>query len=123
MTRLERLLLLAWFVVVLAVLAGAEPEATAIGGVVGVGAGVAAAARVRRVRSRIDARIGPHEDRPTGFRPRRPALNAGAHLLLLAGLFLTTAFVPFVGRELYAGAAAAVTGLPLVLTAAALRRR
>lgn len=122
MTRLERLLLLAFFAAVLAVLAGVEPEATAVGGVAGAGAGVLAAARTRKLRARIDARLGADDARPTGFRPRRPLLHAGALLLVLAGLFVTTAFVPFVGRALYAGSAAAATALPLVLTAARLRR-
>ena len=122
MTRLERLLLLVFFAVVLTVLAGAEPEAAAVGGVAGAGVGVLTAARTRRLRARVDARLGPDDARPTGFKPRRPLLHAGALVLVLAGLFVTTAFVPFVGRALYVGSAAAVTALALVLTAARLRR-
>ena len=43
-------------------------------------------------------------------------------VVVLGGLFVTTVFVPFVGDELFAGAAAGVTALPLVVTAARLRR-
>lgn len=122
MTRPERLLLLAFFAVVLSLLGGWEPTATAIGGVAGAGAGVAAAGRVRRLSARVDARLGPDDSRPSGFAVQRPAVRAGLHVVVLAGLFVTTVFVPFVGDELYAGSAAAVTAVPLVLTAARLRR-
>ena len=122
MTRPERLLLIAFFAVVLSVLGGAEQTATALGGVAGIGAGVLASGRTRRLSARIDARIGPDEDRPTGFALRRPAARAGVHVLVLGGLFVTTVFVPFVGDELYAGSAAAVTAFSLVLTASRLRR-
>ena len=122
MTRSERLLLVAFFGVVLVLLAGAEPTATALGGVAGLGAGVVAAGRVRRLSARMDARLGPDDARPTGFALRRPAVRAGAHVVMLGGLLLTTAVVPFVGDELYAGSAAAATAFPLVLTAARLRR-
>lgn len=122
MTRRERLLLLAFFAGVLALLARAEPTATALGGVAGLGAGVLVARRARRLSARIDARIGAEEARPTGFRLRRPLVRAGVHLVVLAAVFLSTAFLPFIGEELYAGIAAAVTGVPLVLTAAGLRR-
>ena len=123
MTRPERLLLIAFFVVVLAVLAAAEPTATGVGGVAGAAAGVVAAGRVRRLSARMDARLGPPDDtRPTGFVVGRPAVRAGALAAVLAGLLVTTALVPFVGDELFTGSAAAVTAFPLVLTAARLRR-
>jgi len=121
-TRAERLLLIAFFAVVLSVLGGWEPTATAIGGVAGAGVGVAAAGRVARVRQRVDARIGPDDTPPTGFVLRRPAVRAGTHVVVLGGLFVTTVFVPFVGDEIWAGSSAAVTAFPLVLTAARLRR-
>lgn len=122
MTRPERLLLIAFFAAVLSVLGAWEPAAAAIGGVAGAGAGVAAAGRVSRVRARMDARLGPDDSPVTGFQPRRPMLRAGTHVVVLGGLFVTTIFVPFVGDELYAGSAAAVTAFPLVLTAVRLRR-
>ena len=123
MTRAERLVLLAVFAVVLAVLGGLEPTATAVGGVAGAGAGVVVAGRSRRIRERIDARLGPDDSpAPRGFALRRPAVRAGAQVVVLGGLFVTTIFVPFVGDELFAGAAAGVTALPLVVTAARLRR-
>ena len=122
MTRPERLLLIAFFAVVLSVLGGTEQTATAIGGVTGIAAGVAASGRLQRLSARMDARLGPDEDRPSGFALQRPAVRAGVHLGVLAGLFVVTVFVPFVGDELYAGSAAAVTAFPLVLTASRLRR-
>ena len=122
MTHSERLLLVAFFGVVLALLGGAEPTATALGAVAGAGAGVVTAGRLGRVRTRMDERLGPDDPPPTGFALRRPALRAGVHVLVLGGLIVVTALVPFVGDELYAGSAAAVTAFPLVLTAARLRR-
>ena len=123
MTRAERLLLLALFAVLLAVLGGWEPTATAVGGVAGAGAGVVVAGRSRRIRERIDATLGPDDSpAPTGFALRRPAVRAGVQVVVLGGLFVTTIVVPFVGDELFAGAAAGVTALPLVVTAARLRR-
>jgi len=123
MTRAERLLLMAFFAVVLAVLGGWEQTATAIGGVAGAGAGVAVAGRTRRLSERIDAKLGP-DDSPatTGFVLRRPLVRAGVQVVVLGGLFVTTVFVPFVGDELFAGAAAGATAFPLVLTAARVRR-
>ena len=123
MTRSERLLLVLFFLAVLSVLGGQEPTATALGGVAGAGAGVAAAGRVRRLSARVDARIGPDDSSPpTGLALRRPALRAATHVVVLGGLYVTTVFVPFVGDEVFAGAAAATTAFPLVLTAARLRR-
>ena len=123
MTRSERLLLMALFAVVLTVLGGWAPTATAIGGVAGAGAGVVVAGRSRRLTERIDAKLGPDDSpAPTGFVVRRPLARAGVQVVALGGLFVTTVFVPFVGDELFAGAAAGVTAFPLVLTAARLRR-
>ena len=123
MTRAERVLLLAFFAVLLSVLGGWEQTATAIGGVAGAGAGVAVAGRSRRLAQRIDARLGPDDSpAPSGFALRRPLARAGVQVVVVGGLFVTTIFVPFVGDELFAGAAAGVTAFPLVLTAARLRR-
>jgi hypothetical protein len=69
----------------------------------------------------MDARLGEVQVRRTGLRPARVAVRAGLHLVVLGALLLSTVFVPFVGDELYAAAAAAVTGLAAVLTAARLR--
>jgi hypothetical protein len=122
-TRPERLLLIAFFAVVLSVLGGWEQSATALGGVAGAGAGVVVAGRSRRLSERIDARLGPDDSpAPSGFVVRRPLARAGVQVVVLGGLFVTTAFVPFVGDELFAGTAAGVTAFPLVLTAARLRR-
>ncbi|MBC7375155.1 MAG: hypothetical protein H7323_14300 [Frankiales bacterium] len=44
------------------------------------------------------------------------------HLAGLGGLLLPTIFVPFIGNELFAGSAAAVTAFPAILTARGLRR-
>jgi hypothetical protein len=123
MTRAERLVLLAFFAVVLSVLGGWEQTATAIGGVAGAGAGVVVVGRSRRLSERIDAKLGPEDDpAPVGFAVRRPLARAGLQVVVLGGLFVTTIVVPFVGDELFAGAAAGMTAFPLVLTAARLRR-
>ena len=123
MTRAERLVLIAFFAVLLSVLGGWEQTATTVGGVAGAGAGVAVAGRSRRLAERIDAKLGPDDSpAPTGFAVRRPLSRAGLQVVVLGSLFVTTVFVPFVGDELFAGAAAGVTAFPLVLTAARLRR-
>jgi hypothetical protein len=121
-SRPERVVLLAFFAGLLAVLASHEAAATAVGAAGGALAGVAVAGRVRRLRTRMDARLGV-EPVARGLRLRALAVRAAVHLGVLGALLLSTAFVPFVGDELFAGAAAAVTALPAVLTAAGLRRR
>ena len=122
MSRPERLLLLAFFAGVLALLARTELTSTAVGAVAGAVPAVLLAGRLTRLSGRMDARLGVVEERPTGLRPVRVAVRAGLHLLVLGGLLLSTVFVPFVGDELYAASAAAVTGLAGALTAARLRR-
>lgn len=122
MTRLERLALLAFFVGVVALLATQAPVATAIGGVAGLAAGLAVAPRMHRLRSRMDARLGMDAEDARGLRPRRLALRVLAYLVVLGVLLVPTVLIPFVGDELFAGLAAAATGLPFVLTASRLRR-
>lgn len=56
------------------------------------------------------------------LRPAPPVVHAGAHVVVLGGLFVTTVFVAFVGDELFPGSAAAVTAFSLVLSASRLRR-
>jgi hypothetical protein len=124
MSGRERLVLLLFFAALIALLASQEATATAVGGVAGAVAGAAVAGRVRRLSSRMDARLGIDEPpAPRRLRPRAVALRAVAQLAVLAALLTSTVFVPFVGDELFAGSAAAVTALPAVLTAAGLRRR
>ena len=121
MTRLERLALLAFFAVVVALLATQALVWTLAGAAAGAVVGVALAARLGRLRSRMDATLGA--DAPaTGFRPRRVIARAVVHLAVLAALLLPTFVVPFVGDQLFAGLAAAATGLPFVVTAGRLRR-
>jgi uncharacterized membrane protein len=123
-SRAERLVLLVFFAALIALFATQEPTATAVGVAAGAVAGVAVAGRVRRLSSRMDARLGIDEPPSRRrLRPRAVALRAVAQLAVLAALLASTAFVPFVGDELFAGSAAAVTALPIVLTAAGLRRR
>ncbi len=122
MSRPERLLLLAFFAVVLVLLGRSELTSTAVGAVAGVVPAVLLAGRLSRLSSRMDARLGEVEVRRTGLRPARVAVRAGLHLLVLGGLLLSTVFVPFIGDELYAASAAAVTGFAAALTAARLRR-
>lgn len=122
MSRPERLLLLVFFAVVLVLLGRGELTSTLVGAVGGAVPAVLVAGRLRRLSGRMDARLGIVEQPRRGLRPARVAVRAGAHLLVLGGLLLTTVFVPFVGDELFAGLAAAATAVPAVLTAARLRR-
>lgn len=122
MSRIERLVLLGFFAVVLVLLGRGELTATVVGAVAGaVPAGVAAG-RLKRLSGRMDARLGIVEQLPRGVRPRRLLVRAALHLLVLGALLLTTVFVPFIGDELYAASAAAVTAFAAVLTAWRLRR-
>lgn len=118
----ERLLLLAFFTVVLVLLGRSELSATAVGAVAGGVPALLVAGRLKRLSGRMDARLGEVEKRQTGLRPAAVAVRAGLHLLVLGGLLLSTVFVPFVGDELYAASAAFVTTGAAVLTAARLRR-
>ena len=122
MNRRERLLLLAFFVVVLVLLVRDEETATLVGGVCGTAAAVVGARRLRRLSRRMDERLGDQPAALQAFSWRRPTLRAAVHLAGLGGLLLPTIFVPFVGNELFAGAAAAVTAFPAILTARGLRR-
>ena len=122
MSRSERLLLLVFFAAVLVVLSRRELTSTAVGAVLGVVPAVLLAGRLNRLSDRVDRRLGTVEERRRGLRPGVVAVRAGVHLLVLGGLLLTTLFVPFVGDELYASGAAAVTAGAAVLTAARLRR-
>lgn len=122
MSRAERLLLLVFFAGVLVLIGRGELISTAVGAVAGAVPAAVAAGRLRRLSGRMDARLGIVDQRRTGLRPARVAVRAGLHLLVLGGLLLTTVFVPFVGDELYAAAAAAATAFAAVLTAARLRR-
>ena len=122
MSRWERLLLLVFFGGLLFLLGRTELAATATGAAAGVVAGVVVSGRLRRLGKRMDDRLGQDDAAATGFRLRRLLVRAGGQLVVLGGLFLTTVFVPFIGDELYAASAAAVTALPAVLTAARLRR-
>ena len=122
MSRLERLLLLAFFAAVLAVLVRREMTAAAIGAAAGTVPALLLAGRLHRLSARMDRRLGVVEERRRGLRPLQVAVRAGLHLALLGALLLSTFFVPFVGDELYAAGAAFVTAGAAVLTAAGLRR-
>ena len=121
MTRPERLLLLVFFALVLVWTVRLAPVVGSTGLVLGLVAGGGVAGRLGRLRSRIDARLGA-DDRRTGFSLRRVLLRVVVHLLVLGSLVLPTVLVPFIGVTLFAGAAAFATAVPLVLTAARLRR-
>ncbi len=122
MSRPERLLLLAFFTVVLVLLGRSELSATAGGVVAGGVPAVLLAGRLNRLSGRMDTRLGILEERRRGLRAAVVAVRAGLHLIVLGGLLLSTVFVPFVGDELYAASAAFVTTGAAVLTAARLRR-
>jgi hypothetical protein len=122
MSRPDRLLLLAFFAGVLALLARGEPTATGVGALAGAVPALLVAGRLRRLSGRMDARLGVVEQPPRGVSLRRVAVRAGLHVGLLGALLLSTVVVPFVGDELYAAAAALATAGAAVLTAARLRR-
>ena len=122
MSRPERLLLLVFLAGVLVVVSRSELTSTVVGAVAGAVPAVLVAGRLNRLSGRMDRRLGAVEERRRGLRPGVVAVRAGLHLLVLGGLLLTTLFVPFVGDELYAATAAAVTAAAAVLTAARLRR-
>ena len=122
MSRPERLLLLAFFAGVLAFVGSRELEPTVVGGLAGAAAGVVVAGRLRRLSRRMDARLGIVEQPRRGLRAGTVAVRAGLHLLVLGAIAVSTLFVPFVGGELTAASAAAVTALAAVLTGARLRR-
>lgn len=121
MSRPERLLLLAFFAAVLAVVGREELTSAAAGAVLGAVPAALLAARLTRLSGRMDTDLGIVEERPRGLRPAAVAVRAGLHLLGLGVLLLTTVFVPFVGDELYAASAAFVTAAAAVLTASRLR--
>ena len=121
MSRAERLLLLAFFAGLLALLGWTEPSATAFGAVAGAVTALAGARRLDRLRTRMDSRLGIVEGTPRGVRPTLLAVRVGLHLLVLGTLLLTTAFVPFDGDEVFAAAAAGATSFATVLTAWRLR--
>ena len=122
MSRPERLLLLAFFAVVLLVLTQRELTSAVVGAVLGAVPAVLLAGRLQRLSGRMDRRLGTVEERRRGVRPAVVGVRAGLHLLVLGVLLLSTLVVPFVGDELYAASAAAVTAGAGVLTAARLRR-
>ncbi len=117
----ERLLLLAFFGLILAGAAGARPLFALAGGVVGAVVGLLAVGRVRRFSTRMDARLGPDPARDRRFSLRRVLVRAGVHLGVLSVALFSTAVVPFLGDDLFAAAAAGLTAFPAVLTGAHLR--
>lgn len=121
MSRVERLALLGFFALVVAGALALAPVAGALGAVGGAAGGFVVVPRLGRLRSRIDATLGA-DDLATGLRPRRLLVRVVAHLAVLAVLLVTTILIPFIGDELFAAAAAAVTAFPFVVTAARLRR-
>ena len=123
MNRRERLLLLGFFVAVLVLLVRDEQTATMVGGAAGAGTAILTARGLRGLSRRMDERLGTDTDAASSVSWRRPAKRAAAQLAVLGGLLLTTIFVPFIGDELFAASAAAVTAFPAVLTARGLARQ
>lgn len=122
MSRPERLLLLTFFGVVLALLVVSEPTAAAVGGLLGAVPGILAAGRLNRLSTRMDTRLGIVEERRRGVRVRPLLVRAGLHLGGLGLLVLTTFVIPFIGDELFAASASFVTAGAAALTASRLRR-
>lgn len=122
MTKPERLLLLAFFILIIVGTVKLAPIFGTVGAVIGLLFGVAVAGRIGRLRGRINAKLEAGDAPRTGLALRRVASRVVVHLLVLGALVLPTVIVPFIGDELFAGAAAFVTAVPLVLTAARLHR-
>lgn len=122
MSRPERLLLLIFFGVVLALLVVSEPTAAVVGAVGGAVPGALAAGRMNRLSTRMDTRLGVVEERRRGVRIRPLLVRGGLHLGVLALLLLTTVVVPVIGDELFAASASFVTAGAAALTAWRLRR-
>ena len=122
MSRVERLVLLLFFGVLLALLGYTELEATVVGAVAGAVPGVLVAGRLKRLSGRMDERLGVVDTVPRGFRPVQVVVRGGVHLAVLAGLLVPTIFLPFIGDELFAGSCAAATAFAAVGTASKMRR-
>ncbi len=122
MTRLERIALLVFFLVLLAGLIGIDRNAAVLGGVAGAGVGVVASGRLRRLSRRMDERLGAEVVALDRSNVRRPATRAVVQLAVLAVVFVSTIVIPFLGDELFAATGAAVTAFPAVVTVARLRR-
>lgn len=120
MTVRERLLLLAFFVTIVATAVHAAPLVGSVGLVTGGGCGLVSAGRLRRLRGRMDATLGSEPAR-SGFQLRRVLSRVLMHLLVLSLLAVPTLIVPFVGGAMFAGAVAFTTAVPFVLTAGRLR--
>lgn len=119
MTRLERLVVTVLLSALVVALVSRQPVAGLLGAFAGGVLGYALVGRLRRLRRRVDARLGADEPVP-GRLPLRPAVVVRRMVLqlgLLGVLVLTTALVPFAGDDAFAAVAAAVTALPAVLTA------
>lgn len=121
MTARERLVLLAFFGLILAAAVGARTVFGTVGAVAGAGLGVLAVGRLTRVNARMDARLGAEPATARAFSWRRVLTRAVVHLAVLGVALVLTAVIPFVGDELFVGAAAALTAFPAVVTAAGLR--
>ncbi|HEU0101612.1 MAG TPA: hypothetical protein VFR07_04770 [Mycobacteriales bacterium] len=118
MTRLERLAVLAFLVVLLALFVLRQPVSAGFGALAGIAAALAVADRLGRVRRTIDARLGDDvEVPPSGLRVQVVVRRALLQIVVLAALLLVAVFTPFVGENAYAVAAAAATAFPAVLAA------
>ena len=122
MSRPERLLLLAFFAVVLALLVRAELTAAVVGAVLGAVPGALAAGRLNRLSTRMDSRLGIVEERRRGVRAGPVVVRGGLHLGVLGLLLLTTIVIPFIGDEVFAASAALATAGAAAVTASRLRR-
>lgn len=96
-----------------------QPIAGLLGAFSGGTLGYSLIGRLRRLRHRIDARLGADEPLPARF-PFRPAVVVRRLVLqvgLLGVLVVGTALLPFANDRAFAAVAAAATTLPAVLSA------
>lgn len=122
MTRLERLAVLVFLLVVTALLVLAQPVAGGLGALAGIAVGLAVADRLGRLRRRVDARLGDDLPVPRSrLRLEVVLRRALLQVAVLAVLLVAAALTPFAGDRAFALVATAATALPAVLAAQRVR--
>jgi hypothetical protein len=118
LNRLERLIVLLVLALVALGLVALRPLPAVLGAAAGIAGGLSVAGSIGRLRTKVEARLGPDEPVPArGVRRDVLVWRLGTMLAVLVGLWVLTWFIPFAGERAYAAMAAAATAFPAVLTA------